>query len=130
MTRFDRLWQALAAAANPAPINLTEAIRALPEVGLLPSPWVTWTLIGPVRHESRQRWLGAIVATQLGAGLKTMARKGALGHPAHIAPSGIVPGLPEREYEFHGRGCCLAYRVTGESIDVDFFGPTVDAIDE
>ncbi len=40
----------------------------------------------------------------------------------------MVPGLPEWEYRLHGRGCCLAHRVTGETIDVDFFGPTADVI--
>jgi hypothetical protein len=42
---------------------------------------------------------------------------------------GLVPGLTEWEYDFHGRGCCLSHRGTGEAIDVDFFGPTGEYFD-
>ena len=30
---------------DPAPDDLLEAVRGLPEVGKLPPPWVTWTLV-------------------------------------------------------------------------------------
>jgi len=33
------------------------------------------------------------------------------------------------EYYFHGCGCCLTHRTTGESIDVDFFDDTGDWVD-
>ncbi len=130
MTRYDRLWQALGAAQSPPPPGKeAAAVRALPAVGELPSPWVAWTLIGLVRHHRRQVWVGEVVTTRLGGDLETIARRGALGHPPHMPQSGLVPGLLEWEFFFHGIGCCLKHRVTGESIDVDFFGPTADYFD-
>jgi hypothetical protein len=53
---------------------------------------------------------------------------GALGHP-QVPQSGPVPGLPEWEYYFHGKGCCLTHRVTGEEIDVDFFDDSAEYFD-
>jgi hypothetical protein len=46
-----------------------------------------------------------------------------------IPQQGIVPGLPAWESYFHGRGCCLTHRTSGESIDVDFHDATSDWID-
>jgi hypothetical protein len=66
MNRYDPLWQALALASSPSPSDLASAISKLPEVGRVPSPWVTWTLIGLVRHLRRQYWVGEIVATRFG----------------------------------------------------------------
>jgi hypothetical protein len=37
--------------------------------------------------------------------------------------------LTEWEYLFHGCGCRLTHRGTGEAIDVDFFGPTAEYFD-
>jgi hypothetical protein len=37
--------------------------------------------------------------------------------------------LPEWEYYFHGKGCCLTHRVTGEEIDVDFFDDSAEYFD-
>ena len=42
---------------DPAPDDLLEAVRGLPEVGQLPPPWATWTLIklvGRLRSESTE----------------------------------------------------------------------------
>jgi hypothetical protein len=41
----------------------------------------------------------------------------------------VVPGLPQWEYAFHGRGCSLSHTVTGEQIDVDFHDATAEWID-
>jgi hypothetical protein len=54
---------------------------------------------------------------------------GALGHPEDIPQSGLVPGLTDWEYFFHGKGCCLTHRGSGEAIDVDFFGETAEYFD-
>jgi hypothetical protein len=45
--QYRRLMQGfVASTANyPATIDLLEAVRGLPEVGQLPPPWVTWTLV-------------------------------------------------------------------------------------
>jgi hypothetical protein len=54
---------------------------------------------------------------------------GAFGHPEDIPQSGLVPGLPKWEYYFHGRGCCLTNRISGEAIDVDFYDDSADYFD-
>src|SRR5262249_27557758 len=43
----------------------------------------------------------------------------------HRSGQGPVPGLPEWEYCFHGIGCCLTNRVTGEAIETET-GPGFD----
>jgi hypothetical protein len=53
----------------------------------------------------------------------------ALGHPQGWPGQGTVPGLPEWEYFFHGKGCCLTHKVSGEEIDVDFFGDSAEYFD-
>jgi hypothetical protein len=73
-------------------------------------------LLGLVRHRERQLELGAIVNTRL----RTLP-----GHPR----TGLVPGLTDWEFTFHGRGCRLTHRATGEMIDVDFYEPTGEYID-
>jgi hypothetical protein len=129
MATFTTLWQAFRKALREPPGDLANAIRALPDVGRLPSPWVTWTLIGLVRHRRRQLWVAEVVATRLGGDLEAIARRGSLGHPQDVSQQGLVPGLTEWEYYFHGKGCCLTHRGTGEAIDVDFFGPEAEYFD-
>jgi hypothetical protein len=64
----------------------------------------------------------------LSADQVTIAAAGAMGHP-DIPQRGVVPGLSDWEYFFHGCGCCLTHRLTGESIDVDFHDSTADWFD-
>ena len=126
MTPWKLLWRALDEAKRPPPGDLAAALGSLPEVGRLPSPWATWTLIGLVRHRRRQLWVAEVVADRLGGDPAALAEAGALAHPLDRPQRGLVPGLPEWEYFFHGIGCCLTHRITGESIDVDFYGPTAE----
>jgi hypothetical protein len=49
-----------------------------------------------------------------------------LGHPEGVPQSGPVPGLPEWEYYFHGRGCSLTHKVEGDEIDVDFWDDSAE----
>jgi hypothetical protein len=93
------------------------------------SPWAVWTLFSLVRHHSRQQWVAETIRDRLGAELGALAVAGAFAHPA-VPQSGLVPGLTEWEYYFHGRGCCLTHRVTGQSIDVDFYDETGDWFDD
>jgi hypothetical protein len=93
------------------------------------SPWEVWTLLGVVRHTVRQRWVTQIVRTRLGGDPERLSVRGALGHPEDRPPSGIVPGMLEWEYYFHGIGCCLTHRVTGEAIDVDFYDDLGNYVD-
>ncbi len=113
---FYNLWSSL---GDPAPREIPWEDLLRPRV--LPSPWLAWLLLGLFRHRRRQQWVADIVTTRLDGDLDQLAGYGALGHPAR-PQSGSVPGLPEWEYYFHGIGCCLTHRVTGEAIDVDFFG--------
>ncbi|HEY7152493.1 MAG TPA: hypothetical protein VH575_00905 [Gemmataceae bacterium] len=122
LTAFER-------AGEPEPTDLVSALRGLPDSGALPSPWETWTLIGLVRHRQRQLWVADIIRTRLRGAPADLARMGALGHPDGISQSGPVPGMPEWEYYFHGRGCCLTHKVEGEAIDVDFWEDSAEYFD-
>jgi len=110
--QFNQLFACLNAAQTPPPSGSLQ-LGSFPDVGTLPLPEETWTLIDLVRHYERQQWLGQIV------------RENLKGHEG----SGIVPGLIDWEYRFHGIGCELTHRVTGEQIDVDFYDNAVEAID-
>src|SRR5262245_53036598 len=105
---FQSLFEAIGEARHPEPLDLTAALQALPEAGKLPFPWETWTLIGLIRHRRRQLWVGNIITERLGGNLLELGRMGAFGHPP-VPQRGPVPGLPEWEYYFHGRGCCLTH---------------------
>jgi hypothetical protein len=113
---YDRLWLGLQQARTD-------------DAHDLPSPWTTWTLIGLVRHRQRQRWVGQVVTERLGGGLGQLAQAGALAHPRGRPQKGLVPGLEEWGYYFHGIGCCLTHRLSGERIDVDFYGDHAEGFD-
>ena len=125
--RIDALLAAFARTAAPA--DLASGLRGLPEPGTLPTPWETWTLIGLVRHRERQLWVETTVRTRLRGDPADLAVVGALGHPEGVARSGSVPGLPEWEYYFHGRGCRLTHKVDGDAIDVDFWDDSAGYFD-
>lgn len=120
--RMNALLAAFERAREREPSDLHSAIRSLPDPDALPSPWETWTLIGLVRHRERQLWVADIIRTRLRGAPADLAAMGALGHPEDVPQSGSVPGMPEWEYYFHGRGCCLTHKVEGDQIDVDFWG--------
>jgi hypothetical protein len=88
-----------------------------------------WVLIGLVRHRERQNWVLDLVRSRLRGGATRLARMGSLGHPEGVPQSGPVPGLPEWEFYFHGRGCCVSHKVRGDAVDVDFFDDTADHFD-
>ena len=120
-SEFSNLWKAFAECDS---VTIEDAVvRAN-----LPSPWLTWTLIGLARHHQRQNWVADIVKYRLGGELDAIGGSGALGHP-DIPQKGIVPGFIEWEYYFHGRGCCLTHRASGEAIDVDFYDNSGDYFD-
>jgi hypothetical protein len=54
---LDALIAAFARFREPEPADVVSALRGLPEPGVLPSPWDTWTLIGLSRHRERQLWV-------------------------------------------------------------------------
>jgi hypothetical protein len=127
--RLRTLLDAFTRAGEPEPTDPASALRLLPEPGALPSPWEAWTLIGLARHRGRQVWVADLVRTRLRGAPSDLAAVGALGHPEGVPQSGPVPGMPEWEYYFHGRGCCLTHKVDGDRIDVDFFGDTAEYFD-
>jgi hypothetical protein len=127
--RFGALLAAIARAGELAPADLATALRSLPEPGALPSPWEAWTLIGLVRHRERQRWVADIIRDRLRGAPSDLAAGGALGHPDGVKQLGPVPGMPEWEYYFHGRGCRITHKVDGDEIDVDFWGDSADYFD-
>ena len=116
-------------AREPEPADLQSAIASLPDPGALPSPWETWTLIGLVRHRERQLWVADIIRDRLRGIPADLAAIGALGHPEGVPQSGLVPGMPEWEYYFHGCGCCLTHKVEGDEIDVDFWDDSGEYFD-
>lgn len=88
-------------------------------------PWNGWLLLGLVHHRNKQYFVEQTVKTRL---LETpndpfdpFSRQLRLQRR-----SGIVPGLSEWEFYFHGLGCCLTNRITGEEIDVDFYEDSSD----
>jgi hypothetical protein len=115
MQNYRELLTAFRSSTQTPPADLAGAIRNLTDVGALPSPWLVWTLIVLVRHSGRQQWV-AEVANRIGS------------LPDHSS-LGIVPGEPLWEYRFHGIGCRLTHRVTGEMIDVDFHGGSAEFFD-
>lgn len=108
--------------------ELSGSLLNLPEPGQEVSPWAAWLLVCLVRHHRRQQWLAKTIQVRLDADLHAIATVGAFGHP-DIPQQGLVPGLTDWEYYFHGRGCCLTHRITGESLDVDFYDETGDWFD-
>ena len=127
--RFTLLLDAIHEVSNGEPANLGAFLCSLPEVGVLPSPWEAWTLIALVRHRDRQLWVAEIVETRLRGDLSELGSIGGLGHPEKVPQRGSVPGIPDWEYYFHGRGCCLTHKVKGDQIDVDFWGDSAEYFD-
>jgi hypothetical protein len=127
--RVDALLAAFARLREPEPADLASFIDGLPEPGVLPSPWDTWTLIGLARHHKRQMWVAEIVSARLRVDPADLATMMAFGRPDNVPQNGPVPGIPEWEYYFHGSGCCISHKVNGDAIDVDFWTDSADYFD-
>lgn len=87
-----------------AAVRGTATGRARSSTVKLPTPWESWTIISLLRQRDRQVWACEIVADRL-VQLEVAA--------------GTIPGMPEWEYCFHGLGCCLTHKVTGEQIETE-----------
>jgi hypothetical protein len=127
--RLDTLLAAVVQAKEPEPINVLSFLQSLPDPNALPSPWETWALIGLVRHRERQLWVAEIIRNRLRGDTPNLAALGALGHPEDVPQSGSVPGMPDWEYFFHGRGCRITHKVDGDAIDVDFWDDSAEYFD-
>ncbi|MEL6341945.1 MAG: hypothetical protein AAFV53_02355 [Myxococcota bacterium] len=80
----------------------------------LTRPWFGWLAVALCRQRLRQRWLMSIAPTVLDGS----------------SSAGTVPGWPDWEYRFHGRGLLLC-GPGNERLDVDFHpgdedGATID----
>jgi hypothetical protein len=128
-SQIVKLLDAVRQAGCSSPDDIPAFLESLPDAGTLPSPWETWTLFGFIRHRERQYWVRDIIQNKLSGNSSAIAAMGNMGHPEGVPPSGSVPTMPEWEYEFHGQGCCLTHKVTGESIDVDFWDETAEYFD-
>ncbi len=78
------------------------------------------------RHLERQRWVGQVAVERLGADLHRVGRHGYSGHPR--VARGVVPGLEQWRFEFHGAGLCLTHE-EGSALDVDFVDGSTQWID-
>lgn len=118
----------LAQIQDPAPDNrlLLEEWLSKP---LSLTPWEVWTLLCLVRHRERQQFVADAITYRLDGDLEILAKAGAQGHPDG-PQQGVVPGMLDWEFYFHGIGCCLTHRTTGESIDVDFQDSSADWFDQ
>jgi hypothetical protein len=128
-SHLDALLASFIRLRDPEPANIISFLQKLPDSGVLPSPWNTWTIIGLTRHLKRQNWVAQIIRTRLHGSLADIAAIGALGHPNSVPQSGPVPSMPDWEYYFHGRGCCISHKVDGDAIDVDFYDDSADYFD-
>jgi hypothetical protein len=82
---------------------------------------VFWTLVGFIEYLGLQRWVEDVVETRLmGPGESVRG----------IQQQGIVPGLSDWEYWFHGIGCRFTNRIDGRQIDVDWHGGGVEYVDD
>ncbi|QDT45869.1 hypothetical protein Pan241w_59970 [Gimesia alba] len=114
-------------AASDESIPLNEFVEAWLSRPFSLTPWAAWTLFSLIRHRPRQEFVAEIVKHRLGVKLEALAEEGYFAHPKGKG-RGLVPGLEEWEYDLHGIGCCVTHRVSGESIDVDFFDESADWI--
>jgi hypothetical protein len=128
--RFLRLLKTLSEIRFQPPTDLPAFLKSLPPPSTLPSPWLTWMMIGLFRHRERQAWVKSVIIHRLQADIEAISSHGYSGHPSHLKPTGTVPGLPEWDYDFHGIGCRLSHKVSGEEIDVDFRADSAEYFDE
>ena len=91
------------------------------------SPWSVWLLLSLALHRDRQQFVLESMQFRLNGDANELAYRGSLGHP-DCPTVGLVPGDTEWEYRFHGCGCAMTNRLSGECLDVDFLDETADWI--
>ncbi len=117
---FDRLLDAIPTAFDTPPGDLAAALAKLPEVGHLPSPWTTWTLVVLGRLVGRQALAEALLREHLLDGDPSRDAFHDEGGP----PDGPLPGMPGWGYEMdnEGRYCTLTRTAGGEAVTVAISG--------
>src|SRR3954467_13108603 len=75
------------------PLDLTAAIVSLPCPGMLPSPWITWTLISLIDYGARKQWAHDMIQARLAPRLRP--RSGGAVALEDERGRHVLPGLPE-----------------------------------
>lgn len=88
--QLNALLAALERAEAPEPNDIACSLRSLPEPGVLPSPWETWTLIGLVRHRDRQLWVAGLICNCPHGSPADLATLGAFAYSEGVVQSGTV----------------------------------------
>ena len=126
ITHFYAILHALKQSAHAPPRNLTEAIRALPPVGILPMFWTVWLFIALLVFRQRQIWAESFVRQHLPDAFPP-------GHIFQTSKPGdefTLPGAPEWRVVLEpawGFGD-LKHIVTKEWITFDLTGDYIEPI--
>jgi hypothetical protein len=124
--QFYALRRAFERCTQPAPTNLSEAIRALPPIEVLPSLWTTWLFISLLVFRERQRWAKVFVHEHLPEAFPP----GRLFQTAQGGDEFALPGAPEWRICLEcgwGFGD-LIHRETREWITFDLTGENTEPI--
>jgi hypothetical protein len=119
MQNLELAMDVLAGDHHDLPSDLGKAIAALPEPGVLPSPWTIWTMITLVVYGQRKAWAHKVIEARVAHALAR--RRGQPVTVEDVRARGIVAGLPEWEFVLDRGVGFLVHRPTGEPIHVDLF---------
>lgn len=122
----SRLLWGIEQLGNPVPLSARQGeLRAFAGLGTQVTPGEFWTVVCFVRYLSRVEWGAKLVAARILAGPEKLL-------PENTPHHGIVPGVPDWEYMFHGIGCRLTHRLDGTTIDWDAHGsvPGIQYVDD
>jgi hypothetical protein len=101
--RDQKLYRALDRALRKPPENLARAIKSLPPVACLPTPWETRALAALLVYRQRKLW-----------GLGLIAKHRLLSAGSRVPAEGSVPSAPELTYKTGAGRCELWDLATGE----------------
>jgi hypothetical protein len=102
------------------PADLGGFLAAAATAGARPLPQHAWTLIGLLHYQDRKWWAWEAYQAHVRPLVRDGDAPGAAAAPDWAcAGRGIVPGLPDWEFELDGNASFLAHRGTGEKIHVD-----------
>ena len=110
---FSALFGAMVKGCESPAADLPAAMRALPPVGSLPSPWTTWLIIAIFQYRQRQQWAKDLLRTHLPKAIPPRKEIRRRVQPVEF----VLPEIPEWQvslecaYEF----AQMVHRVTGKS---------------
>jgi len=112
---------------SPQTVKAAGILAGLTKVNL-PPPQVTWTLIGLLHYRQRKLWAWQVVRDRLQPQAEAQGGGGLVSVTDVLDQRevGVVPGLPDWEFDFDGNWSFLRHRGTRESIHIDVLnGPEV-----